>query len=103
LELRIAVLHSHLSAGERHDQWQLIRSGKARVVIGARSAIFAPMQKLGVIIIDEEHEPSYKQEESPHYHARDLAVMRGAMEHVPVLLGSATPSLESYHNSVAGK
>jgi len=103
LEVRTAVLHSHLSAGERHDQWQLIRSGKARVIIGARSAIFAPIQKMGVIIIDEEHEASYKQEESPHYHARDLAVMRGALEHVPVVLGSATPSLESYHNSVAGK
>ncbi|NJK91966.1 MAG: primosomal protein N' [Blastochloris sp.] len=102
-QIRSAVLHSHLSAGERHDQWQMIRSGKARVVIGARSAIFAPTQRLGVIIIDEEHEASYKQEESPHYHARDLAVLRGSMEKVPVLLGSATPSLESYLHARTGK
>jgi primosomal protein N' (replication factor Y) (superfamily II helicase) len=103
LQLRIAVLHSHLSAGERHDQWHLIREGKARVVIGARSAIFAPITQLGLIIIDEEHEASYKQEESPHYHARDLAVLRGSLEQVPVLLGTATPSLESYQNALSGK
>lgn len=103
LHIRLAVLHSHLGSGERHDQWQLIRSGKARVVIGARSAIFAPMQRLGVIIIDEEHETSYKQEEAPHYHARDLAVLRASMEEIPVVLGSATPSLESYHHALSGK
>jgi primosomal protein N' (replication factor Y) len=101
--LRIAVLHSHLSDGERHDQWHQIRSGKARIVIGARSAIFAPVQNFGLIIVDEEHEPSYKQEEAPHYHARDVAVMRGKLENVPVLLGSATPSLESVYNAQQGK
>jgi primosomal protein N' (replication factor Y) len=99
----VAVLHSHLSAGERHDQWQHIRSGQARIVIGARSAVFAPMEKLGLIVVDEEHEYSYKQEESPHYQGRDVAVMRGHLERVPVLLGSATPSLESYHHAREGK
>ncbi|MDX6765457.1 MAG: primosomal protein N' [Candidatus Methylacidiphilales bacterium] len=102
-EIRVAVLHSHLSAGERHDQWQNIRSGKARVVIGARSAIFAPVPNLGLIVVDEEHESGYKQEEAPHYQARDVAVMRGFLEKVPVVLGSATPSLESVHNARQGK
>jgi len=99
----VAVLHSHLSSGERHDQWQHIRSGRARIVIGARSAIFAPLDNLGIIVVDEEHEHSYKQEESPHYHARDVAVMRGHLERVAVVLGSATPSLESYHHAKEGK
>jgi primosomal protein N' (replication factor Y) len=99
----VAVLHSHLSEGERHDEWHRIRSGTARVVIGARSAIFAPVEKLGIVIVDEEHENTYKQEETPRYHGRDLAVLRGHMEKCAVLLGSATPSLESYHNAVAGK
>jgi len=99
----VAVLHSHLSAGERHDEWQKIRQGRARIAIGARSAIFAPVEKLGLIIVDEEHEQSYKQEESPRYHARDCAVMRGQLEGAVVVLGSATPSLESYHNARAGK
>jgi primosomal protein N' (replication factor Y) len=99
----VAVLHSHLSTGERHDQWQHIRSGRARIVIGARSAVFAPLEKLGIIVVDEEHEHSYKQEESPHYHARDVAVMRGHLERVVVVLGSATPSLESYHHAKEGK
>jgi primosomal protein N' (replication factor Y) len=99
----VAVLHSHLSSGERHDQWQHIRSGRARIVIGARSAVFAPLENLGIIVVDEEHEHSYKQEESPHYHARDVAVMRGHLERVPVVLGSATPSLESYHHAKEGK
>jgi primosomal protein N' (replication factor Y) len=99
----VAVLHSHLSSGERHDQWQHIRSGHARIVIGARSAVFAPLQHLGIIVVDEEHEHSYKQEESPHYHARDVAVMRGHLERVVVVLGSATPSLESYHHAKEGK
>ena len=99
----VAVLHSHLSSGERHDQWQHIRAGRARIVIGARSAVFAPLENLGLIVVDEEHEHSYKQEESPHYHARDVAVMRGHLESVAVLLGSATPSLESYHHAKEGK
>jgi len=98
----VAVLHSHLSSGERHDQWQQIRSGRARIVIGARSAVFAPLDDLGIIVVDEEHEHSYKQEESPHYHARDVAVMRGHLERVTVVLGSATPSLESYHHAREG-
>jgi primosomal protein N' (replication factor Y) len=99
----VAVLHSHLSAGERHDQWQHIRAGRVRIVIGARSAVFAPLEHLGIIVVDEEHESSYKQEESPHYHARDVAVMRGHLERVPVVLGSATPSLESFHHARQGK
>jgi primosomal protein N' (replication factor Y) len=99
----VAVLHSHLSSGERHDQWQHIRAGRVRIVIGARSAVFAPLENLGLIVVDEEHEHSYKQEESPHYHARDVAVMRGHLERVPVLLGSATPSLESFHHAQQGK
>ncbi|MFM7102852.1 MAG: primosomal protein N', partial [Verrucomicrobiota bacterium] len=99
----VAVLHSHLSAGERHDEWHKIRQGRARVVIGARSAIFAPVESLGLIIVDEEHEHSYKQEESPRYHARDVAVVRGRQEGAVVLLGSATPSMESYHNARRGR
>jgi primosomal protein N' (replication factor Y) len=99
----VAVLHSHLSAGERHDEWQKIRQGRARIVIGARSAIFAPVENLGLIIVDEEHEHSYKQEESPRYNARDCSVMRGQLENAVVVLGSATPSLESYYNARVGK
>jgi primosomal protein N' (replication factor Y) len=99
----VAVLHSHLSEGERHDQWHRIRSGRAKIVIGARSAVFAPLENLGLIVVDEEHEPSYKQEESPRYHGRDIAVLRGSMERCAVLLGSATPSLESFHNVKQGK
>ena len=99
----VAVLHSHLSSGERHDQWQHIRAGRARIVIGARSAVFAPLDDLGIIVVDEEHEHSYKQEESPHYHARNVAVMRGHLERVAVVLGSAAPSLESYHHAKEGK
>jgi primosomal protein N' (replication factor Y) len=99
----VAVLHSHLSAGERHDEWHKIRQGRARIVIGARSAIFAPVEPLGLIIVDEEHETSYKQEEAPRYHARDVAIMRGQMENAVVVLGSATPSLESYYNCKRGK
>ena len=103
LQTLVAVLHSHLSAGERHDEWHKIRQGRARIVIGARSAIFAPVEPLGLIIVDEEHEHSYKQEEAPRYHARDVAIMRGQMENAVVVLGSATPSLESYYNCKKGK
>lgn len=100
---QIAVLHSNLSQGERFDEWQRIRQGKARVVIGARSAIFAPIKNPGLIIVDEEHEPAYKQENPPKYHARDLAVVRCHLEKCSVLLGSATPSLETYQNTQIGK
>ncbi len=103
LQTLVAVLHSHLSSGERHDEWHKIRQGRARIVIGARSAIFAPVDPLGLVIVDEEHEHTYKQEESPRYHARDVAIMRGQMEGAPVVLGSATPSLESYFNCRNGK
>ena len=103
LQTLVAVLHSHLSAGERHDEWQKVRQGRARIVIGARSAIFAPVDPLGLIIVDEEHEHSYKQEEAPRYHARDVAVVRGQMEGAVVVLGSATPSLESFYNVQRGK
>ena len=99
----VAVLHSHLSQGERHDEWHKINNGHARIVIGARSAIFAPLENLGLIVVDEEHENSYKQEEAPRYHGRDIAVLRASMEKCPVILGSATPSLESYHNVQLGK
>jgi len=103
LQTLVAVLHSHLSAGERHDEWHKIRQGRARIVIGARSAIFAPVDPLGLIIVDEEHEHSYKQEEAPRYHARDVAVVRGQMEDAVVVLGSATPSMESFFNVHRGK
>jgi primosomal protein N' (replication factor Y) (superfamily II helicase) len=103
LQTLVAVLHSHLSAGERHDEWHKIRQGRARIVIGARSAIFAPVEPLGLIIVDEEHESTYKQEEAPRYHARDVAIMRGRMENAVVVLGSATPSLESFYNCKRGK
>ncbi len=99
----VAVLHSHLSEGERHDEWHKIHSGRARIVIGARSAIFAPLKDLGLIVVDEEHETTYKQEEAPRYHARDVAVVRAKIEKCAVVLGSATPSLESYHNATIGK
>ena len=99
----VAVLHSHLSEGERHDEWHKIHSGRARIVIGARSAVFAPLKNLGLIVVDEEHEMTYKQEEAPRYHARDIAVVRAKIEKCVVVLGSATPSLESYHNAAIGK
>jgi primosomal protein N' (replication factor Y) (superfamily II helicase) len=99
----VAVLHSHLSEGERHDEWHKIHSGRARIVIGARSAVFAPLKNLGLIVVDEEHENTYKQEEAPRYHARDVAVVRAKIEKCVVLLGSATPSLESYYNAARGK
>ncbi len=100
---QIAVLHSHLSTGERHDEWYRIRDGEARIAIGARSALFAPVRNLGLIVVDEEHENSYKQEEAPRYNARDVAVVRGRIERCAVVLGSATPSIESYHNALHGK
>ena len=100
---QVAVLHSALSDGERYDEWHRIRSGKARVVVGPRSAVWAPVRDLGLIVVDEEHESSYKQEETPRYHARDVAVLRGAVEGAKVVLGSATPSLESWMNVRRGK
>lgn len=92
----VAVMHSGLSTGEKYDEWRKVQRKEVRVVVGARSAIFAPFENLGIIIIDEEHETSYKQEENPRYHARDVAIKRGANHHCPVILGSATPSLESF-------
>ena len=100
---RVAVLHSALSDGERYDEWHRIRSGTARVVIGPRSAVWAPVRDLGLIVVDEEHESSYKQDETPRYNARDVAVLRGALEGARVVLGSATPSLESWMNVKRGK
>src|SRR5256886_2807393 len=99
----VAVLHSHLSEGERHDEWHKIHSGRARIAIGPRSAVFAPLKSLGLIVVDEEHENTYKQEEAPRYHARDVAVVRAKIEKCVVVLGSATPSLQSYHNASTGK
>ncbi len=100
---RIAVLHSALSDGERFDEWHRIRSGTADVVIGPRSALFAPVKKPGLIVVDEEHEPSYKQDETPRYHARDVAAVRGVLEGCVVVLGTATPSMESWNNARSGK
>jgi primosomal protein N' (replication factor Y) len=100
---RVAIQHSGLSNGERHDQWQRIRAGGIDVVVGTRSAVFAPLSKPGLIIVDEEHDGSYKQEESPRYHGRDVAIVRGQSAGALVLLGSATPSMESYQNAVSGK
>lgn len=99
----IAVLHSHLSKGERHDEWHRLHEGRARIAIGARSALFAPVRKLGLIVVDEEHEPTYKQEETPRYHARDVAVVRALKEDCAIVLGSATPSLESWNNAIRGR
>lgn len=99
---RVAVLHSVLSAGERFDQWNKIANGEVDVVVGARSAIFAPCRNLGIIVIDEEHEASYKSENSPRYHAHDVAFYRGELQHCPVLLSSATPSIESFYEAKEG-
>lgn len=93
---RVAVLHSHLSDSERHWHWQRIASGEIQVVVGARSAVFAPTPRLGLIVIDEEHEPSFKQDTAPRYHAREVAIERARALGIPVVLGSATPSLETY-------
>jgi len=100
---RVAIQHSGLSDGERHDQWQRIRSGNVDIVVGTRSAVFAPIERLGLVIVDEEHDASYKQEESPRYHGRDVAIVRGQRAGALVLLGSATPSMESYHNAMSGR
>ncbi len=99
----VALLHSGLTPDERAEQWHRIRSGAARVVVGTRSAVFAPVQNLGLLIVDEEHDGSYKQEETPRYHGRDVAVMRAKLEGAVVVLGSATPSLESWHNAERGR
>jgi primosomal protein N' (replication factor Y) len=98
----IAVLHSGLADGERHDAWRRIARGEARIVIGARSAVFAPLPRPGIIVVDEEHEGSYKQGEGFRYHARDLALLRGQMTGATVLLGSATPALTTYHRAKSG-
>jgi primosomal protein N' (replication factor Y) len=100
---RVAIQHSGLSDGERHDQWQRIRRGDVDIVVGTRSAVFAPLEQVGLIVVDEEHDSSYKQEESPRYNGRDVAIVRGRHAGALVVLGSATPSMESYHNAVAGK
>jgi primosomal protein N' (replication factor Y) len=100
---RIAVLHSALSDGERYDAWLALRRGEKRIAVGARSAIFAPLRDLGAIIVDEEHESSYKQGEAPRYHAREVAIVRARAEGAVVVLGSATPSLESWSNAQSGK
>lgn len=101
---KIAILHHRLSQGERNDEWHHIRSGKAKIVIGARSAIFSPAMNLGLIIVDEEHEQSYKQNDlAPCYQARDVAIMRAKFNQATVILGSATPSLDSYYNACKGK
>ena len=99
----VSVLHSHLSDHERLEEWRRIRAGRASVVVGARSAVFAPIPKLGLIVVDEEHEGTYKQQSVPRYNARDLAVVRGSLARAVVILGSATPSLESWKNAVTGK
>lgn len=99
----VALLHSRLSAGERYEEWTRIREGKAQVAIGARSAVFAPFSNLGLIVLDEEHETTYKQEESPRYHAREVALMRAKREGAGVLMGSATPSVETYHRALQGQ
>jgi primosomal protein N' (replication factor Y) len=99
----VAILHSALSDDERAEQWKRIRSGECHIVVGTRSAVFAPVPDLALIIVDEEHDQSYKQEETPRYHARDVAVMRAKMSNAAVVLGSATPSLETYYNATHGK
>jgi primosomal protein N' (replication factor Y) len=100
---RVAVIHSELSVGERYDEWRRIRTGQVDIVIGSRSALFAPLPDLGMIIVDEEHEPAYKQSEfKPTYHARETAIMLGRLLHIPVVLGSATPSIETFYHAQQG-
>jgi primosomal protein N' (replication factor Y) (superfamily II helicase) len=100
---QVAIFHSSLQKGERFDEWTRVKNGDARVVIGTRSAVFAPVKNLGLIVVDEEHESSYRQQESPYYNARDVAIVRAQRESATVVLGSATPSLESFHNARKGK
>jgi primosomal protein N' (replication factor Y) len=100
---QVAIFHSSLSKGERFDEWTRVRNGTARIVIGTRSAVFAPIQNLGLVIIDEEHESTYRQQDSPRYNARDTAIVRAQKQAAVVILGSATPSLESFHNASTGK
>jgi primosomal protein N' (replication factor Y) len=100
---RVAIQHSGLSDGERHDQWQRIRRGDTDVVVGTRSAVFAPLEQVGLIVVDEEHDGSYKQDESPRYNGRDVAIVRAQQARALVVLGSATPSMESYHNAAIGR
>ena len=100
---RVAIQHSGLSDGERHDQWHRIRSGEVDVVVGTRSAVFAPLERTGLIITDEEHDTSYKQEETPRYNGRDVAIVRARQQRALAVLGSATPSLESYRNATEGR
>src|SRR6185436_7004685 len=100
---RVAIQHSALSDGERHDQWHRIRRGDVDVVVGTRSAVFVPLSRLGLIVVDEEHDTSYKQEEAPRYHGRDVAIVRAQREQALVVLGSATPSMETYQNAETGK
>ena len=102
-EGQVAIQHSGLSDGERHDQWHRIRRGELAIVVGTRSAVFAPLENVGLVIVDEEHDGSYKQDELPRYHGRDVAVVRGRMENALVVLGSATPSLESASNARSGR
>jgi primosomal protein N' (replication factor Y) len=100
---QVAIFHSSLSKGERFDEWTRVRNGTARIIIGTRSAVFAPIQNLGLVIVDEEHESTYRQQDSPHYNARDTAIVRAQKQAAVVILGSATPSLESFHNASTGK
>ncbi|NIQ14730.1 MAG: DEAD/DEAH box helicase family protein, partial [Candidatus Dadabacteria bacterium] len=100
---RVVVIHSQLSEGDRFDAWRRANRGDVDIIIGARSAIFAPVNKLGIIVVDEEHENTYKEGQNPFYNARDLALVLGNMNNCPVILGSATPSLESYSNTINGK
>ncbi|MCY7363181.1 MAG: primosomal protein N', partial [Ignavibacteria bacterium] len=100
---KVGVIHSKISDGERLDTYDNIRSGKYKIIIGARSALFAPLKNIGIIIVDEEHDSSYKQENSPKYNGRDAAIFRAKLNQAAVILGSATPSLESYYNAEAGK
>lgn len=99
----VAILHSSLSEGERYDEWMRIARGEARIVLGTRSAVFAPLRQLGLVVVDEEHDTSYKQDDSPRYHGRDTAIVRAHRQNAVVILGSATPSMESFHNVHLGK
>ena len=100
---QVAIFHSSLSRGQRFDEWNRVRNGDARIVIGTRSAVFAPIENLGLVIVDEEHESTYRQQDSPHYNGRDTAIVRAQKQSAVVILGSATPSLESFHNAANGK